>query len=56
MAKTMRAMPDYYQQSGVDDEQPLYLMLNLETTCSMRCPKCALPGRQRKDMGQAVSA
>ncbi|MHB8830752.1 MAG: radical SAM protein [Patescibacteria group bacterium] len=55
MAKILRAMPDYFHLTGVDAEQPLYLMLNLETTCSMRCPKCALPGRQRRDMGQPVS-
>jgi len=54
MSKILCGMPGYYEQYGVSADQPLYLMMNLETSCSMRCPKCALPGRARCGVGRAL--
>ncbi len=55
MAKTLVGMPNYYAEEwGVAPDQPLYLMLNLATGCSLRCPKCALPGRMRKSIGPVL--
>ncbi len=57
--KILKGRPDYYsltepEQSG--DNDPRYLLFNLETGCSYRCPKCALNGERDKSRGPALSA
>ncbi|MEW6041117.1 MAG: radical SAM protein [Elusimicrobiota bacterium] len=55
--KVLRGMPEFLESkegSEQEDKGPLYLMMNLETKCSYRCPKCALPG-YRRDMNEPMS-
>lgn len=55
-SKVLKGMPESLQIDGVDldRELPRYIMMNMETTCPLRCLKCAQPGRNRK-MGQPLS-
>lgn len=55
--KLLKGRPDYFmlKGDGLNREQPLYLLLNLETGCSYRCPKCALSGEREKDRSMALS-
>ena len=54
--KVLKGMPGSLQMDGVDlnRELPRYLMMNMETTCPLRCLKCAQPGRNRS-MGPSLS-
>lgn len=47
--------PEYHESVSLSDTEPLYLMLNLPTTCSLRCRKCALGGQGRK-LGPLLSS
>lgn len=43
--KILKGSPKYFElTASLAANQPLYLMLNLETPCRYCCPKCALPG------------
>jgi MoaA/NifB/PqqE/SkfB family radical SAM enzyme len=55
--KLLKGRPDYFilKNEGLNREKPLYLLLNLETGCSYRCPKCALSGERKKDRNTALS-
>lgn len=55
--KILRGSPEYFE--AIDSTEspnngPLYIMMNLETKCSYKCPKCALPG-YRRDMGKPLN-
>lgn len=57
--KILRGMPEYLEmqenRENLDvDTHPQYIMMNLETTCSFSCPKCAQPGKNR-EMGKPLS-
>lgn len=59
MQKILKGMPEFIEmregkQSPETDKRPLYLMMNLETSCPLQCKKCALPGRNR-NMNQPLS-
>ncbi|MDO8524409.1 MAG: radical SAM protein [bacterium] len=42
--KILQGSPKFFKLQGVKKDTPLYLMLNLESGCSYKCVKCALPG------------
>lgn len=46
--KLLVGLPEYHHLHGSDGDRPLYLMLNLPTTCKFRCLKCALSCTQIK--------
>lgn len=57
--KVLRGMPGFLEMREDKehlevDKHPQYLMMNLETSCPFRCPKCAQPGRNRK-MGEPLT-
>jgi len=54
--KVLKGSPEFFesQEGKEQDKGPLYLMMNLETKCSYKCPKCALPG-YRRDMNEPMS-
>lgn len=59
LKKILKGMPEFIamregKKHLENNQQPLYLMMNLETSCPLRCKKCALPGRNRK-MGKPLS-
>lgn len=57
VSKVLRGSPEFFEskEGGErEDKGPLYLMMNLETECSYKCPKCCLPG-VRPDMGEPLS-
>ncbi len=41
-------MPASFPASVRESDRPLYLMMNLETGCPLRCLKCAQPGQGRQ--------
>ena len=57
--KVLKGMPEFLEmhedrEQLEADKHPDYLMMNLETSCSYKCIKCAKPGSNRK-MGQPLS-
>lgn len=55
--KILKGAPEFFEsREGAEreDKGPLYLMMNMETKCSYRCPKCALPG-YRRDMKEPLT-
>ena len=55
--KILKGSPEFFESKEKDekeDKNPIYLMMNLETKCSYRCPKCALPG-YRRNMKEPLS-
>ncbi len=57
MPEDLEMKVEAFRRSLYRDRQsdaPLYLMMNLETGCPLRCAKCALPGRLRA-MGDPLS-
>ncbi|MFH1789934.1 MAG: radical SAM protein [bacterium] len=55
--KILKGSPEFFESKEGNDREdkgPLYLMMNLETKCSARCLKCALPGRGGH-MGEPLS-
>ena len=55
--KILKGAPEFFESregAEQEDKGPLYIMMNLETKCSYRCPKCALPG-YRRDMNEPMS-
>lgn len=55
MSKILKGLPGYFELTRKSEANaPLYVMVNLETTCSYRCKKCALPG-YHQNMGHPLS-
>jgi MoaA/NifB/PqqE/SkfB family radical SAM enzyme len=47
-SKILRGMPSSFPAEIRESNSPLYLMMNLETGCPLRCLKCAQPGQGRQ--------
>lgn len=57
MRKVLRGTPEYYRLKSAEYGGPLYLMVNLATSCSYRCAKCIFEsgGDELSVPGPAVS-
>ena len=55
--KIMKGRPLYFStiDGNRETETPLYLMMNVETSCSYRCPKCALNSERKTTRGTPLT-